>query len=235
MKIYINNRNYLTWPKGMAEKLSNDGHEIIFIDNGSTYEPLLDYYSTCGYEVIRLENVGNIAAWVKGIVTDLKEPYVVTDPDYDLSDIPSDWAEVLLSGFEEFPHIDKFGFSWEEKTVPQENPAWLADQFNLHPEGLPMTWGNKLPNNWLGYPNDTSFAVYRPGIPFQISGIRKGRPYTGIHLPWHLTLDPSADPTKRYVLFDDEIEYYWDHVEHSSCSAPRLAPMLAEYKRRKNG
>lgn len=234
MQIYINNRNYVTWPKGMAEKLSNEGHEVIFVDNGSTYEPLLDFYSTCPYKVIRLANCGCNAPFTQGIVTNLKEPFVVTDPDYDLSMIPSDWDQVLLEGFNQFPDQPKFGLSWDEYQVPPENPAWIADNFcSYWPNGLPSTWGHFLPNNWYNYPCDTSFALHRPGIPNGINGIRKGRPYTGIHLPWHIVLEPSAKPEARSVLFDDEIEYYFDHCENSSMTWGRILPMLAEYKKRK--
>jgi len=233
MKIFINNRNYVTWPSKMAEKFANEGHEVIFIDNASTYEPLLEWYLSCDYQIIRLPNLGNTAAWTGNIVTSLNEHYVLTDPDYDLSMIPSDWPEVLMEGFSLFPHITKIGLSWEEHRVPPENPAWLADQFNLYPEGLAMTWGNKLRNNFFGYPCDTSFAIYKPLVPFTISGIRKGKPYTGVHLPWHITLDPTTHPGKMSVPFTDEIEYYFDNVQNSSCTLGRIQPMLAEYKRRK--
>lgn len=236
MKIFIANRNYVTWPKAMAEKLTGEGHEVIFLDNGSTYVPLLDYYSTCGLQVIRLGNNGGHALWTTDIVKHLDEPFVSTDPDYDLSSIPSDWDKVLLSGLREFPQHNKFGFSWDESKVPPENPAWIEDNFKDYPAGLPATWGNVLPNNWYGYPNDSSFAVQRPHSPDQIGGVRKGRPYTGTHLPWHLTLEPSKDPTKRYVLWDDEIAYYFLTCEHSSFTWGRMVQygVIDEYLRRNN-
>ncbi len=221
----------------MAEKFVNENHEVIFIDNGSTYEPLLDYYDKCGLQVIRLANIGNRAAWDAGIVTTLDEPFVVTDPDYDLSMVPSDWDKVLLEGFQQFPQYNKFGLSWDESQVPSENPAWIMDNFCNYPDGLPMTWGCQIGNNWYGYPCDSSFAVQRPHTSAEIGGIRKGRPYTGIHLPWHITLEPSIKPGARWVLFDDEIEYYFDHCENSSFTWARMleSGMLAEYKRRKGG
>lgn len=236
MKIFITNRNLLTWPKAMSEKFLGEGHEVIFIDNGSTYEPLLDWYDKCGLKIHRLDNrMGNRAPWDSGIVMELDEPYVCTDPDYDLSMVPSDWAEVLSEGLKEFPHLNKFGLSWNEALVPPENPAWIDDDFCHHPEGLPMTWGHPIGNNWQQYPCDTSFAVQRPHTPGEIGGIRKGRPYTGEHYPWLLTLDPTKDPTKRYYLFDDEVEYYYDHCENSSMTWGRMirCGMIAEYKRRK--
>src|ERR1041385_6437343 len=140
MRIYINNRNYLKWPSKMALKFAEEGHDITYIDNGSTYEPLLDYYSTCPFKVIKLPNLGNRAAWDANIVTELNEPFVVTDPDYDLSTVPSDWDKVLSEGLIQYPQYNKFGLSWEESKVPPENPAWTLDEFDKYPQGNPKTW-----------------------------------------------------------------------------------------------
>lgn len=221
----------------MALKLAEDGHEVIFIDCGSNYAPLLDYYETCGFQVIRRSNaLGNSTPWAAGIVTTLDEPYVVTDPDFDLTTVPKDWAEVLLEGFKEFPQYNKFGLSLEELEVPSENPAWIEDQFYKYPEGLPMTWGCKLPNNWYQYACDTTFAVQKPHTPGEIGGIRKGRPYTATHLPWHITLDPTTRPGARSVLCDDEIAYYFLTCENSSHTWGRMVRdgMIERYLQRKD-
>jgi hypothetical protein len=215
----------------MAEKLANEGHEVIFFDCASTWEPLMDWYETCPYEVIRAKNTGTSGLWNMRIVTELKEPFVTTDPDYDLSEIPSDWDEALVEGLARFPEHNKIGFSWDESRVPQENPAWVLDKMNKYPQGNPAAWGRKLPNNFYKYPCDTSFAVYRPGVALGIYGIRKGRPYTGIHLPWHILLEPSADSTKLSVIMDDEIAYYFSHAEFGMTKG-RLIKMVAEYYKR---
>jgi hypothetical protein len=236
MKVFILNRNYLSWPNKMAIKLTTDGHEVIFIDCGSNYAPLLDYYDSCEFKVIRISNkLGNRSPWDAGIVTTLNEPYVVTDPDFDLTTVPNDWAEVLLEGFQQFPDKNKFGLSLEEKEVPPENPAWIEDRFNQYPDGLPMTWGCGLPNNWYNYPCDTTFALQRPHTPGEIGGVRKGRPYTATHLPWHITLDPTSKPGARAVLCDDEIAYYFLTCENSSMTWGRMERygMITEYLRRK--
>lgn len=225
MKIFIVNRNLISWPRAMAEQLTAQGHEVTFLDNASTYVPLLDWYAVCGLNVIRFkENRGGHALWTTGMVNDLHEPFVNSDPDYDLSMIPDDWDKVLSEGLRQFPQHNKFGFSWDESKVPPENPAWIEDNFCNHPNGLPQLWGPQvqLPNNWYWYANDSSFAVSRPYAPDEISGIRKGRPYTGTHMPWHLTLEPSQDPNKRYYLWDDEIAYYFLTCENSSHTWGRM-------------
>jgi hypothetical protein len=236
MKVYINNRNLVTWPKAMAEKMANENHEVIFLDNGSDYPPLMDYYSTCKFEVVRLPNMGNRAPWDSGIVMKLDEPYVVTDPDYDLSMVPSDWGEVLLEGMQRFPHINKFGLSFDESKVPPENPAYTMDQFDKYPDGLPQIWNNKIAGGWLGYPCDSSFALQRPHTIAEIGGIRKDRPYTCIHYPWHITLEPTKTPGKMSVLFDAEFYYYMTHCENSSFTWGRMwqVGMITEYEKRNN-
>jgi hypothetical protein len=237
MKIFINNRNLLTWPKAMAEKLSKENHEVIFIDNDSTYPPLLDWYSVCGYECIKVANLGNRSIWLMDLAQKQREPYVFTDPDHDLSEVPSDWAEVLAEGLKQFPNHNKFGLSWDESRVPPENPAYFMDKFDKYPEGLPYLWEDvRLPGNWHGYANDSTFAVYRPETPAEISGIRKGRPYTGLHLPWHLTLEPTKTPGKLSVPFDEEVYYYFKTCENSSHTIGRMieSGMLREYEIRTN-
>lgn len=210
----------------MAELLAGQGHEVIFIDNASTYPPLLDYYDKCGFQVIRLpQNFGGVAAWTQDIVTGLNEYYVVSDPDYDISMVPSDWPEVLMEGFSRFPGQSKFGLTWDESTVPPENPAYHHDEMHMYQQSR----GAPLPNNWYAQAMDTSFAISRPGSRHIIDGFRKGSPYKGIHLPWHIVLKPSADPTKRSVLMNDEIVYYFEHCETSSFTWPRIMPMVFEY------
>lgn len=232
MKVFILNRNYLTWPVRMAEKLASENHEVIFIDCGSNYAPLLEFYCVSEFQVIMLSNkLGNRSPWDAGIVTALNEPYVVTDPDFDLTPIPADWAEVLLEGFQQFPDKNKFGLSLDERGVPPENPAWIEDRFKDYPDGLPMTWGCGLPNNWYNYPCDTTFALQRPHTPGEIGGIRKGRPYTAVHLPWHITLEPSSRPDARVEICNDEIAYYFLTCENSSMTWGRMVryQMIEQY------
>ena len=239
MKIFINNRDYVTWPSAMAELLANQGHEIIFIDNASTWEPLLDWYESCSFEVKRQENLGPHTAHWKYCLGE-KEPYVFTDPDYDLSMVPEDWPEVLSEPLARLPNLPKCGLSFDLSRVPQENYAYpyverMCPKDN--PEcGLMVTWGSVHPQGDLMYYSvDTSFAVYRPKLTFDINGLMKVRPYTGVHLPFHVVLEPSADSTKLSVIMNDEIAYYHENATTLSNSAQGgLTEPIKEYHRRKN-
>lgn len=106
--VVLNNRNLLTWPKAMVNKIQEFRSlaEILIIDNGSTYEPLLDWYVQLPHRVIRIENLGHVAPWVEEINNEIKTDfYVVSDPDLDISSVPNDCLEHLamcLIRFKEF-------------------------------------------------------------------------------------------------------------------------------------
>jgi hypothetical protein len=61
--VIINNYNRLTSLKLLIASLEKRGYQnIIIVDNNSTYQPLLDYYKSCRYRLIRLEkNLGSNA------------------------------------------------------------------------------------------------------------------------------------------------------------------------------
>lgn len=224
MKIYINNFNLLTWPKSMATLLSAQGHEVMFVDNNSTYEPLLDFYSSCPYKVYRLNvNIGGSAPWDMNIV-DTSDYYCVTDPDYSLHGLPLDWPEKLKEGIERHK-VESCGLSYDETRIPSENPAYWEDEFYRYPQGTDYAWGKhlELEGNFYNIGNDTSFAVYHPTIKrHYINGIRAGKPYTVRHLPWHLVskLNPSEDTFQ--IPFDDEILYYYKHANYVSTTKYRM-------------
>lgn len=238
MKIFINNRDYVSWPSAMAEILSNQGHEVIFLDNASTWEPLLDWYESCPFEVRRLENKG---PWVHfgGQCLGEKERFVFTDPDYDISMVPDDWPEALQVELDRFPNSPKCGLSYDLSRIPQENYAYeYAERMcpkDNPPEGLMVAWGGvRKDGGYMNYPVATSFAVYRPGRGIAINGNMRARPYTALHLPFHLLLEPSADPTKLSIIIDDEIAYYHKNATAPSSSRGHLADVIKEYYRRKS-
>lgn len=232
MKIYINNRNYLTWPKNMAETLLNQGHDVYIVDNNSTYKPLLDWYNQQkDIKIIKLGiNGGHKAPWVHGII-DTSDYYVVTDSDLDISTVPNNWDEILISGIKEF-NVEKAGLSLSEKNIPCGNPSWILDNFCDYPNGdHPLRWGNhiKLNEMFFNHPIDTTFAVYAPKTRHSISGIRTNTPYTAKHLPWHIVLNKDNNPNEFQIEMDDEIYYYFMNASSVSTTKFRLNEMLKEY------
>jgi glycosyltransferase involved in cell wall biosynthesis len=87
-KVVINNRNRLTTTKNMVEKLLqlNPDEQIIIIDNGSTYPPLLEWYKTINVEVYFEKNEGHLALWATQLDKVLGEFFVYTDSDIILNE-----------------------------------------------------------------------------------------------------------------------------------------------------
>lgn len=205
--VFINNRNLLTWPKAMADYLSGlpqDKHrlKIFIIDNGSTYEPLLEYYETSPYEIVKLgENVGHRAPW-KWEHIDKNIPdkfYIVSDPDMGLDHIPPDVIEHLVEGAERY-NTEKCGLGLEIKDLPDTEVACQAEAWER------KFWSNPC-GNFFRAAIDTTFSLMRicsPMAPNQNTQIRSGYPYVAKHLPWHFE-DGIAVP--------DEYLYYMERCE----------------------
>ena len=230
MKVFINNRNLLTWPKAMAEILAAQGHEVVFIDNASTYPPLLGFYGSCPYRVARAHNGGPATPW--SVIGKQLEPYVVTDPDLDLSGVPPDWPEVLLEGLE-LSGV-KCGFSIYDQDLPRASaPRNLDDPPTQAAHD--SVWDQPITgprHGFFGYPVDTHFAVYDPTIAVhRIGGCRAAPPYTVRHLPWHVVLqhDPS-DPAIQIEL-DDEYRDYLESATNGSSmrNLPYVQRMMGDY------
>jgi hypothetical protein len=233
VKVYINNRNYFTWPRRQAEWFAGQGHEVVIIDNDSDYPPLVDWYDACEYTVVRLHaNFGHEAPW-RASVVDSSDYYAVTDPDLSFEGIPDDWPEVCIEGIRR--GAMKCGFSLDETKVPSSNPAWILDEFHLYPEGdHPARWADKLKDGiYLDYSIDTTFAVYAPGGRHGIGGRRIDRPYTARHLPWHIVAERLKDEDSFQIPMDEEIYYYFSTASNSSVTRGRLQTILSDYKGRR--
>lgn len=233
MKVYINNRNYLTWPKNMSEILLNQNHEVIIVDNNSSYQPLIDWYEKQkDIDIVRLNiNVGHTAPWALNIV-DNSDYYVVTDPDLCISSVPNDWDSILIEGIKKFS-ATKCGLSLSENNIPKENPAWILDRFCDYPNGdNPITWGDhiKLDKFFINFPTDTTFAIYSPGQWYHIGGIRSNKPYTAKHLPWYIVLNKNENLNEFQIEMNDEMYFYFKNSSDVSTTKHRMKKMISEYE-----
>ena len=204
--VIINNRDQLTWPKAMVEKIKtykNVG-EIIIIDNQSTYEPLLDWYKTNPCKVVKVSNLGHAAPWVSGIITSLNTPYyVVTDSDLGLEDTPDDTLDYLYDKLIT-NKLDKIGLGLDwQKVVPES-------LYYNHIQGYEKNRWNTSPivnDVYMEIQVDTTFALYQKNQYF-IGGGSTGFPYVARHYPWELT--------KEEYDTNAEFKYYIQHASHSS-------------------
>ena len=69
MKVLIMNYNRLRLSSDLADWVAKRGCEPVFIDNHSTYPPLLDYYNHCPYQVLIMDkNYNNRVVWEQGVL-----------------------------------------------------------------------------------------------------------------------------------------------------------------------
>ncbi len=204
--IIINNRNRLEYLLQLIKFLEKSNClNIIILDNDSTYEPLINYYKTCPYRVLRLnKNMGYMALRNCELWPEIRKNYFVyTDPDVvPTMDCPHDFMQrffdVLLSN----KMCMKVGFSLKIDDLPE-----CYDQKNQVIEWESQFYENKLNDAFYIAKIDTTFALHRPWSNIGHKGLyrhlRSAYPYELRHLPWY---EDSSNPT-------EENRYYKNHAE----------------------
>lgn len=207
--VYINNFNWLTPVQNIAAFIDRiPGTEVTIVDNASTFAPLLEWYATCRYRVVRLdENIGEHAPWACGAILPSalhrerfgSDYYVVTDPDLSLESCPVNVLEVLVSGWLSYPSLTKIGLSLEIDDLPDTSP--MANNVKMWESQF---WRNRRDERFFEADVDTTFALYRCDVPFiraQTTGnsLRSDRPYTARHLPWYIDPDHVTVEEEYYI------------------------------------
>lgn len=204
--VIINNRDLLTWPKAMVEKIKtyNNVGEIIILDNGSTYKPLLDWYDTNPCEIVKIQNMGHTAPWDSGLIKRLNSKYyIVSDPDLGIEETPTDTITHLLERLEKF-NLSKIGLGLRWDLTPIDSP-YFEHIFNYEKRRI---FQSKFEDNvYLNVAIDTTFAVYSHDSYF-IGGACTGGDYMAKHHPWYLTEEERND--------DSEFMYYIKNASNSS-------------------
>jgi hypothetical protein len=205
--VIINNRNFLTWPKAMVERIKEyDGvGEIIIVDNNSTYPPLLEWYATNPCRIERLNNnIGVAAPWISGVVESLKGiPYVVTDPDLGLNETPKDTLLYLMDKLDGL-NIDKVGLGLDWQRVESKSPYY--ERLHVHEKDR---W-DKSPKKdgvALEVQIDTTFALYRHPVYF-IGGSSTTFPYVARHYPWEFSIEEARN--------NEEFMFYMNNATNAS-------------------
>lgn len=219
MKAFIINYNRLTLMANMADWLAKRGCQVIIIDNGSDYPPLLDWYRKTEHHVHFMGvNYGHRVIWERGIL-DLFEVtgrHIITDSDLDLSGVPDDFIEVLSRGLDLHPNAAKCGLSLEIEDLPESSEG---NFIRYHCEA--RYWLNKLPTGYWNAPVDTTFAMYRETArSYTHSGVRSDRPYTAKHVPWYYV---------NYNRIPEDEKYYFKTAsEQSSSGKLRILKNLSQ-------
>lgn len=204
--IIINNFNRLTMLKRLVSSLRSRGYDnLVILDNCSTYPPLLEWYKTCGIEIIHLPgNLGFKALWKHKPTRErfCNDYYIYTDPDLELDpDCPADIIERMFDVLKNKKQkAFKIGPSIRIDNLPEcyrhrEQAVTFESQYFNEPVDV---------DGLLLYraPIDTTFALYRPriGLSRRISleSYRMAMPYAIQHLPWYQDSDHLDDEELFY-------------------------------------
>lgn len=187
----------------MCEFLSDHNINVILIDNNSTYKPLLDWYENCPYKVYRLyDNLGHKCLYKSGIIDEYKDQYyILSDHDLDISNLPSDFIEVLMSGLEN-KNVIKSGLSLEINDLPNNQYTDMVINWEKKYWERPI-----VHNNFYLSEVDTTFAIYDRNREYNdfpesdnfFKAVRSPRPYTARHLPWYNTLENITEEEMYYI------------------------------------
>jgi len=179
--VYITVRDRLRDLRKLVEWLERAGHRIVFLDNASTYMPLLRYLAGTRHEVRWLgNNLGSRALWEAEMVPD--EPFVLTDPDIvPLDSCPLDAVAHLQALLDAHPGYSKAGLGLYLDDVEFPSKGWERQLVSR--ETSPGVFDSLI---------DTTFALYRPGAEFEYEAIRTGAPYLARHGSWYVR-EPDAE------------------------------------------
>lgn len=205
--VIINNRNLLTWPKAMVERIKDyDGvGEIIIVDNDSTYPPLLEWYATTPCRIEKLNtNVGIAAPWISGVVERLKNiPYVITDPDLGLEETPKDTLLYLTDKLNSL-NIDKVGLGLDWQRVESKSPYYQR----LHLYEKDRWQKSSIKEDvYMDVQIDTTFALYKHPVYF-MGGSSVTFPYVARHYPWEFSIEEARN--------NEEFLYYINNATDAS-------------------
>ena len=203
--VIINNRNLFTWVVEMVNKIKTyEGvGEIIIIDNGSDYPPLLEWYDTNPCTIHRAENIGHAAPWqvLGDVITN--NDYVITDADMGLLDTPSDTLLYLKDNMDSLG-LDKIGLGLNWGIIKEDSLY-----YNHIKSYEKNRWNSAHTNNiYTDIAIDTTFALYKKGTPYFVGGASTTYPYVARHYPWEFNQETYEN--------NEEFKYYIKNANTSS-------------------
>lgn len=202
--VIINNRNLFTWVLEMVNKIKTyEGvGEIIIIDNGSDYPPLLEWYQTNPCTIHRTDNIGHTAPWqiLGDVITN--SDYVITDADMGLLDTPSDTLLYLKDNMDSLG-LDKIGLGLNWGIVKEDSLY-----YNHLQSYEKNRWNSSHTNNIYDIAIDTTFALYKKGTPYFVGGASTTYPYVARHYPWEFNQETYEK--------NEEYKYYIKNANTSS-------------------
>ncbi|MDO1501082.1 glycosyltransferase [Winogradskyella maritima] len=183
--------------------IANGYKNIIVIDNGSSYPPLIEYFQQLDHRVVlhRLnENMGHLCFWKNEAIfkTYSKGYYVVTDPDVvPVFECPNDFLNTFRKMLDKAYDRTKVGFSLKIDDIPVANPN--RDKIIKWERGL---YSKKINEHAQKAPIDTTFALYRPGYKYRLKDFTKAWrtnfPLQARHCGWYIDINNLTEEQIYY-------------------------------------
>lgn len=223
VKAFCITRDRVTYARQCVDALRRAGLEVVVVDHGSTWEPMVDWLYVLGYGRIQVwhdQNTHPRDLWrADGPIAEYVEPderFIVTDCDVIPDPMcPANWVDRLSGILDRFPAIRKAGLGLRTDDIPEHHAhrhmvqQWEA-QYQAAADGGRLNTMNADPGAVIA-DIDTTLAMYRGYESFTLGpAVRLRLPYVARHLPWYE--DVSA--------LDEEQQYYRDHAVHGHWRDP---------------
>ncbi len=200
--VFIITRDRLEPLEKLVKWIEKEGlSNIVFVDNASTYPPLLAYFGKTPYEVVRLpRNAGHKSPWTEGVIDVYAKgrPFIVTDPDV-LPDKDTHGAvKYFVELLNKYKDRVKVGFALHINDLP--------DYFDLKQNVIDWEsqfWQEQIEEGVYDAPLDTTFALYRGGVPHTIGPALRTAKFQARHEPWYVN---SSKPGKEILYYRENAD-----------------------------
>ena len=201
--VFLVSFNRLSYLQMAIERFEQMGlTNMVIIDNGSTYPPLLEYYQKLSYPVLTMDrNYGHRVMWECPELSKYREDfYILSDPDVvPIAECPTDFVEKMFYTLKKYPNLTKVGFSLKLDDLPEDGV--LTKDVLQHEKQFQERYIKK--ENLYIASLDTTFALYPPDVVANqkmsfFCAMRTGYPYQARHIPWYKTKEMITDEDRFY-------------------------------------
>lgn len=152
-------------------------------------------------------NYGHTVMW-HGLIELPSERFIITDPDLDMSGVPSDFLQLMNEGLNRYPWAAKCGLSLEINDLPEGKEREYVHRVES------VFWDKPLDDLFFDADTDTTFALYRETTREHTHrAIRTNRPYTARHYSWYYT---------EFNLIPEDEQHYYRTANESASGKKRL-------------
>lgn len=214
--IILFNRDRLTCTERLIDHLRLLGYDNLYIyDIGSTYTPLLEWYSTCPHiKVIHCTDTsaGHKAFWTTGAIRQFvaHQWIAISDSDIELNyKTPHEFVQELIAIAKDF-RVAKAGLAIEIDDITNQVLKTIVTPIEKR------YWKQQLRHNRTVFAADvdTTFCVVKPEQQFTYNAVRVAGNFTCKHVDWY----------SDWSNLTEEGLYYFQHAD------PFIATTLQHYQ-----